>query len=118
MLTGYVMSFKIPRFMINTLVPFIVADLGLPASLTPTLLAAFHPGYILTQVPGGLLVASKGPKFVATLQLAASAMLLGLIPRFGALGGRGSSTGAYLLLLHSPLRGVNNRPLRSATPTD
>lgn len=44
MLTGYVMSFKIPRFMINTIVPFIVADLGLSDNVTPTLLAAFHPG--------------------------------------------------------------------------
>ena len=44
MLTGYVMSFKIPRFMINTIVPFIVADLGLAHTVTPTLLAAFHPG--------------------------------------------------------------------------
>eukprot|EP01043_Picozoa_sp_COSAG02_P046430 COSAG02_NODE_4340_length_5485_cov_2.496101_7_plen_56_part_00 len=44
MLTGYVMSFKIPRFMINTIVPFIVADLGLADTVTPTLLAAFHPG--------------------------------------------------------------------------
>ena len=44
MLTGYIMSFKIPRFMINTIVPFIVADLGLANTVTPTLLAAFHPG--------------------------------------------------------------------------
>ena len=36
--------------MINTIVPFIVADLKLDRSLTPTLLAAFHPGYITTQV--------------------------------------------------------------------
>ena len=50
LLNGYVMAFKVPRFMINTLVPFIVADLGLPHTTTPTLLAAFHPGYITTQV--------------------------------------------------------------------
>ena len=86
MLMGYVMAFKVPRFMINTLVPFLVADLGLPSTVTPTLLAAFHPGYILTQVPGGLLVSSKGPAFVATLQLAGSAALLALIPAAGALG--------------------------------
>lgn len=30
--------------MINTIVPFMVADLGLSDAVTPTLLAAFHPG--------------------------------------------------------------------------
>ena len=87
MLIGSVMAFKIPRFAINTMVPFVVADLGLPRSVTPSLLAAFHPGYIMTQIPSAFLVASHGPKFVCALQLAGSAAMMGLVPWAGSLRG-------------------------------
>ena len=99
LLNGYVMAFKIPRFMINTLVPFIVEDLGLPHTVTPTLLAAFHPGYITTQVPGGLVVRSKGAKFVAAVQLTGSALLLALLPMAGSLGGKGATLAMSAVML-------------------
>jgi len=85
--------------MINTLVPFMVADLQLPRSATPTLLAAFHPGYISSQVPFAAVVAQKGPKFVAAIQLAGSAVLLSLIPRAGNVGGRPAVLAMSALML-------------------
>ena len=87
MLIGSVMAFKIPRFAINTMVPFVVADLGLPRSVTPSLLAAFHPGYIMTQIPSAFLVASHGPKFVCAIQLAGSAAMMAMVPWAGSLRG-------------------------------
>ncbi len=42
---------------------------------------------ISSQIPGGVVVSKKGPKFVATCQLAGSAVLLSLIPTAGSLGG-------------------------------
>ena len=65
---------------INTMVPFVVSDLGLPRSVTPSLLAAFHPGYILTQIPSSFLVKSHGPKFVCSFQLLGSAGMMMLVP--------------------------------------
>ena len=96
MLIGSVLAFKVPRFAINTLVPFVVADLQLPRSLTPSLLAAFHPGYIATQVPTAYAVKAKGPKFVCSIMLLGSAALLGLVPRAGSL--RGSQSAKVLAM--------------------
>ena len=39
---------QVPRFAIPSLIPFMVADLGLSSAAVPTLLAAFHPGAALT----------------------------------------------------------------------
>eukprot|EP01044_Picomonas_judraskeda_P025226 COSAG03_NODE_7235_length_944_cov_1.420118_2_plen_239_part_01 len=116
--------------MINTIVPFIVADLGLAPAVTPTLLAAFHPGCeripptaaidgddtqlawlrideyalalcadISSQIPGGVVVSKKGPKFVAACQLAGSAVLLSLIPSAGRLGGNSAVYAMSALML-------------------
>jgi hypothetical protein len=81
LIIGSVLTFKVPRFAINTMVPFIVSDLGLPRALTPSLLAAFHPGYIATQVPTAYVVKAKGAKFVCSVMLFGSAALLALVPR-------------------------------------
>ena len=79
---------------INTMVPFVVSDLGLPRSVTPSLLAAFHPGYILTQIPSSFLVKSRGPKFVCSFQLLGSAGMMMLVPAASNL--RGSAPSACL----------------------
>ena len=89
MLIGYVACFKIPRFAINTLIPFVVRDMGLPTSLTPTLLAAFHPGYICSQIPGAAVVRRSGPKYLATLQLAGCAAFMAAMPWAGNIKSRG-----------------------------
>ena len=47
-------------------IPFIVADLGLSANQSAKLLAAFFPGYVITQIPEGMLaeiVGGKGKSF-------------------------------------------------------
>ena len=84
---GYVSSLKIPRFAINTLIPFIVADLGLPAAFTPRLLAPFHYGYILSQIPGGVLAKRWGSVRLGSCQLALCAVILALVPGAGSLRG-------------------------------
>ena len=46
--------------------PFIVADLGLSANQSAKLLVAFFPGYVITQIPEGMLaeiVGGKGRSF-------------------------------------------------------
>jgi hypothetical protein len=72
---------------INTMVPFVVQDLGLPRSVTPSLLAAFHPGYISTQIPSSFIVKSRGPKFVCSIQLLGSAGMMMLVPAASNLRG-------------------------------
>ena len=47
-------------------IPFIVADLGLSANQSAKLLVAFFPGYVITQIPEGMLaeiVGGKGRSF-------------------------------------------------------
>eukprot|EP01043_Picozoa_sp_COSAG02_P018529 COSAG02_NODE_867_length_16363_cov_3.359137_9_plen_302_part_00 len=80
---------------INTMVPFVVSDLGLPRSVTPSLLAAFHPGYILTQIPSSFLVKSRGPKFVCSFQLLGSAGMMMLVPAASNLRGTPSHPPVY-----------------------
>ena len=55
--------------------------MGLPTALTPTLLAAFHPGYICSQIPGAAMVKRHSAKFLGTCQLAGCAAMLALMPR-------------------------------------
>jgi sugar phosphate permease len=99
MLIGYVACFKIPRFAINTLIPFVVRDMGLPTSLTPTLLAAFHPGYICSQIPGAAVVRRSGPKYLATLQLAGCAVFMAAMPWAGNIKSRGVAVASLSALM-------------------
>ena len=62
--------------------------MGLPTSLTPTLHAAFHPGYICSQIPGGKVVKRKGPKFLGSIQLAGCALFMALMPLAGKIKGQ------------------------------
>lgn len=80
-------------------IPFIVRDMGLPTSLTPTLLAAFHPGYICSQIPGGKVVKAKGPKYLATLQLAGCAVFMALMPLAGNIKGQRASVAVLSILM-------------------
>jgi sugar phosphate permease len=48
------------------LIPFIVAEYNLPEQARATLLSAFTPGYILAQIPGGLVAGRVGGKAVMT----------------------------------------------------
>ena len=80
MLMGYIASLKIPRFAIASLVPFMVEELGLPATVLPTLLAAFHPGYIASMMPGGKAVQTFGSKPVILMGTLGTALSFTLFP--------------------------------------
>ena len=67
--------------------------MGLPVSLTPTLLAAFHPGYICSQRPGAAVVRRSGAKFLATLQLIGCAVFMAAMPSAGNIRSRGLAVG-------------------------
>ena len=43
-------------------IPFIIADLGPSANQSAKPLAAFFPGYVITQIPGGMLAQIVGGK--------------------------------------------------------
>jgi MFS family permease len=59
---------------------FIVADMGYSAAQAASLLGAFFPGYVLTQIPLGFLAQVWGAKNVLTLNLAGSAAMLCALP--------------------------------------
>eukprot|EP01048_Picozoa_sp_COSAG05_P017660 COSAG05_NODE_2450_length_3052_cov_3.028446_4_plen_177_part_00 len=80
LLMGYIGSLKIPRFAIATLVPFMVEELKLPATVLPTLLAAFHPGYIASMMPGGKAVDTFGSKPVILVGSVGTALSFALFP--------------------------------------
>ena len=67
MMIGYIFSIKVPRFAINSLVPFIVAQYGMPSAAVASLLAAFHPGYVASMIPGGGATVRWGSKPVIQL---------------------------------------------------
>ena len=80
LLMGYIGSLKIPRFAIASLVPFMVEELKLPATVLPTLLAAFHPGYIASMMPGGKAVDTFGSKPVILVGSVGTALSFALFP--------------------------------------
>lgn len=80
MLSCHILALKIPRLAIPSLVPFMVESLGLPQSTVPTLLAAFHPGYVAANLPGGPLVQAVGAKAVGLLGLLGTAACFALFP--------------------------------------
>ena len=43
-------------------IPFTVSDLGLNANQSAKLLAPFFPGYVITQIPEGMLAQIVGEK--------------------------------------------------------
>eukprot|EP01049_Picozoa_sp_SAG25_P003075 SAG25_NODE_170_length_13039_cov_23.733153_7_plen_374_part_00 len=85
MLSSYILALKVPRLAIPSLVPFMVQELGLPQTTVPTLLAAFHPGYVAANLPGGPLVQAIGAKRVGLAGLAGTALAFALFPAAGRL---------------------------------
>ena len=86
MMIGYIFSIKVPRFAINSLVPFIVAQYGMPPAAVASLLAAFHPGYVASMVPGGGATVRWGSKPVIQMGILGTAGSLALMPLAGKLG--------------------------------
>lgn len=71
------------------IVPFIVADRGYSDAQRAQLLAAFFPGYLLTQIPLGFLAQLWGAKNVLSLNLVGTAAMLATLPTATAAGARG-----------------------------
>ncbi len=73
---------------ISVAAPAMVKDLGLSATVTGVLLSAFFWGYVITQIPGGVLASKIGPKrvIVGTLIVwGAAAIATGLVPTYDSL---------------------------------
>jgi sugar phosphate permease len=71
------------------IVPFIVADRGYSDAQRAQLLAAFFPGYLLTQIPLGFLAQLWGAKNVLSLNLVGTAAMLAALPAATGAGARG-----------------------------
>jgi sugar phosphate permease len=80
MSAGAIVAMKTVRASLYTLVPILANDLGLGLPQRALLMAAFFPGYSLSQVPGGVLVQYCGGKHVLTFALGATGVLFGLLP--------------------------------------
>jgi MFS family permease len=99
MMIGYIFSIKVPRFAINSLVPFIVAQYGMPSAAIASLLAAFHPGYVASMIPGGGATVRWGPKPVIQLGVLGTASTLALMPIAGRLGRPAMTLSAVMIFM-------------------
>ncbi len=126
LLMGDILALKIPRLSIPSMVPFIVAELGLPQSSVPALLSAFHPGYVASNLPGGPLVQQFGAKLVGLVGIAGTAALFGLMSGVGVARAHASSLLMALMLVMGLLQGplspvlmqTNQQWIPSATAAD
>lgn len=121
MLCGMLLALKVPRLSIPSLVPFMVSELGLPQSTVPTLLAAFHPGYVAANLPGGPIVQAVGAKRVGMFGLLGTACCFALFPIAGRAKGRAISLLVVLMsvmgLFQGPLSPVLMQTNQSWIPT-
>jgi MFS family permease len=99
MMIGYIFSIKVPRFAINSLVPFIVAQYGMPSAAIASLLAAFHPGYVASMIPGGGATVRWGPKPVIQLGVLGTAATLALMPIAARLGRPAMTLSAVMIFM-------------------
>jgi sugar phosphate permease len=71
---------KVIRFSLPSVVPAMAAALGYGTTETAAVLAAFFPGYLLSQVPAGPAVQAWGGKLMNTLNIGGSALCMALVP--------------------------------------
>lgn len=77
------------RLALPSLVQVASKELGLSDSAKAMLLSAHTPGYLLTQVPSGMLTQQFGAKRLLTLNTGGAAVLLMLVPVAAGSGPRG-----------------------------
>lgn len=70
----------VPKNSVASLVPFIVADRGYTESQRAMLLGSFFPGYLATMLPASYLIQRVGAKVYLTFEMAATSVLLVLLP--------------------------------------
>jgi MFS family permease len=78
-----------PRGSAPSWIPFVVADMGLSDADRALLLAAWFPGYLVSQIPGAALIDRIGPKIVMGANMLGTCGLFMLLPVFVRLGGGG-----------------------------
>ena len=86
-----IVNTKMIRSSLSPLVPFIARDIGYSSIQQASLLGAFFPGYLLTQLPAGWLAQRFGAKLVLSLNMFGTAALFSLLPTVAR-----SSTGSTL----------------------
>ena len=104
-----IFSIKVPRFAINSLVPFIVSQYELPSAAIASLLAAFHPGYVTSMIPGGGATVRWGAKPVIQLGVLGTAAMLALLPAAGRM-----SRPALTLSVAMVVMGLTQGPMSPA----
>lgn len=75
-----IVNTKMIRSSLPPLVPFIAKDIGYSSIQQASLLGAFFPGYLLTQLPAGWLAQRFGAKLVLSLNMFGTAVLYSLLP--------------------------------------
>ena len=89
------------RLALPSLVQVASKELQLSDAAKAMLLSAHTPGYLLTQIPSGMLTQRLGAKRLLTLNTGGAALLLMLVPvaaaRGGARGAQGRCPRAHLL---------------------
>ncbi len=75
-----IVNTKMIRSSLPPLVPFISRDIGYSSMQQASLLGAFFPGYLLTQLPAGWLAQRFGAKLVLSLNMFGTAVLYSLLP--------------------------------------
>ena len=74
------------RNSLPSLLPFVAKAQGFSDAQLATLLGAFYPGYLLTQIPAGILATRVGAKIVLTSNMAATAILTLAMPAIARRG--------------------------------
>jgi hypothetical protein len=74
------------RNSVNFIVPFIVRAQKFSDAQAAVLLAGFFPGYVVTQIPAGLIARSVGEKSLTTINCVANGLLFSLLPSVCKLG--------------------------------
>ena len=74
------------RNSVSFIVPFIVEAHGFTEAEAAMLLAGFFPGYVVTQIPAGLIARSVGEKALTTVNICANAVFFCLLPAAASLG--------------------------------
>jgi sugar phosphate permease len=74
------------RNSVNFIVPFVVKARGFSSAQAAMLLAGFYPGYVIMQIPAGLIARSVGEKTLTTINCIGNGLFFLLLPAVSAWG--------------------------------
>lgn len=102
MIAGNQMCNYAVRLALPSLIQVASKELQLSDGARAMLLSAHTPGYLLTQIPSGILTQRLGAKRLLTLNTGGAAVLLLLVPSAAASGGaRGVQMNCHPCFLHT-----------------